>query len=211
MRHVALIVSLAITLPLMAACVNAESIPDSESTPESPDPSPKARQIPAGPDQDAAILEQGGNINLALWLAQSGMGPSIVGDPTAVYGGIMTYRAALEAVGSGIRLGPSQAWRLDREVYVYLFEGEFTDSMTGTQLVTDWAQTIIFIDAETGEYYGSTDIREPARRDVSQLQPIRIHDHVKGVAPREVNINRTPPVSEPPATAAPRDPDDESR
>ena len=94
----------------------------------------------------------------------------------------MTYRAALEAVGSGIRLGPSQAWRLDREVYVYLFEGEFTDSMTGTQLVTDWAQTIIFIDAETGESYSETTRREPARRAVPQLQPIRIHDHVKGVA-----------------------------
>ena len=165
--------------------------------------------MPAGPDQGTAILEEGRNINWALSLAQSGRGPSIVGDPTAVYGGIMTYRAALEAVGSGVRPGPSQAWKLDREVYVYLFEGEFTDSMTGTELVTDWAQTIIFIDAETGEYYGSTDIREPARRDVSQLQQIRILDHVKGVAPREVNIDRTPPVAEPPATAAPRHPDDE--
>ena len=192
MRLFALIACFAFALTLLAACGNGESIP-----------------TPAVPDQDAAILEQGGNINLALWLAQSGMGPSIVGEPTAVYGGIMTYRAALEAVGSGIRLGPSQAWRLDREVYVYLFEGEFTDSMTGTQLVTDWAQTIIFIDAETGEYYGSTDIREPARRDVSQLQQIRIHDHVKGVAPREVNINRTPPVAEPPATVAPGYEDDE--
>ena len=209
MRHVALIVSLAITLPLMAACVNAESIPDSESTPESPDPSPKARQIPAGPDQDAASLEEGRNINLALSLAQSGRGPSIVGDPTAVYGGIMTYRAALKAVRSGIRLGPSQAWKLDREVYVYLFEGEFTDSMTGTELVTDWAQKFVMFDAETGKSYSETTRREPARRAVPQLQPIRIHDHVKGVAPREVNINRTPPVAEPPATAAPRHPDDE--
>ena len=135
-------------------------------------------------------MEQGGNINLALWLAQSGMGPSIVGDPTAVYGGIMTYRAALEAVGSGIRLGPSQAWKLDREVYVYLFEGEFTDSMTGTELVTDWAQKFVMFDAETGESYSETTSREPARRDVSQLQPIRILDHVKGVAPREVAIDR---------------------
>ena len=147
----------------------------------------------------------------ALSLAQSGRGPSIIGDPTAVYGRIMTYRAALEAVGSGVRPGPSQAWKLDREVYVYLFEGEFTDSMTGTQLVTDWAQkSIIFIDAETDEYYAEVPtIREPARRDVSQLQQIRIHDHVKGVAPREVNIDRTPPVAEPPATVAPGYEDDE--
>ena len=107
--------------------------------------------MPAGPDQGAAILEEGGNINLARWHAQSGMGPSIVGDPTAVYGGIMTYRAALEAVGSGVRPGPSQAWKLDREVYVYLFEGEFTESMTGTELVTDWAQKSVIFDAETGE------------------------------------------------------------
>ena len=192
MRLIALIACFAFALTLLAACGNGESIP-----------------TPAVPDQDAAILEEGRNINWALSLAQSGRGPSIIGDPTAVYGRIMTYRAALEAVGSGVRPGPSQAWKLDREVYVYLFEGEFTDSMTGTELVTDWAQTIIFIDAETGEYYGSTDIRESARRDVTQLQPIRILDHVKGVAPREVNINRTPPVAEPPATAAPRHPDDE--
>ena len=186
MRHIALIACFGFVLLLLAACGNGESIP-----------------TPAVPDQDAAILEQGGNINWALSLAQSGMGTWIVGDPTAVYGGIMTYRAALEAVESKARPGPSQAWKLEREVYVYLFEGEFTDSMTGTQLVTDWAQTIIFIDAETGEYYGSTDTRESARRDVSRLKPIRILDHVKGVAPREVNIDRTPPVAEPPATVAP--------
>ena len=161
------------------------------------------------PDQGTAILEEGRNINWALSLAQSGMGPSIVGDPTAVYGGIMTYRAALEAVGSGVRPGPSQAWKLDREVYVYLFEGEFTDSMTGTELVTDWAQKFVMFDAETGESYSETTRREPARRDVSQLQQIRIHDHVKGVAPREVNIDRTPPVAEPPATVAPGYEDDE--
>ena len=137
MRLIALIACFAFALTLLAACGNGESIP-----------------TPAVPDQDAAILEEGRNINWALSLAQSGRGPSIVGDPTAVYGGIMTYRAALEAVGSGVRPGPSQAWKLDREVYVYLFEGEFTDSMTGTELVTDWAQkSIIFIDAETGESY----------------------------------------------------------
>lgn len=186
MRRIGLIACFAFALTLLAACGNGESIP-----------------TPAGPDQGTAILEEGRNINWALSLAQSGRGPSIVGDPTAVYGGIMTYRAALEAVGSGVRPGPSQAWKLDRVVYVYLFEGEFTDSMTGTELVTDWAQTIIFIDAETGEYYGSTDTRESARRAVPQLQQIRIHDHVKGVAPREVNIDRTPPVAEPPATVAP--------
>ena len=98
---------------------------------------------------------------------------------------------------------------LDREVYVYLFEGEFTESMTGTELVTDWAQKSVIFDAETGESYLETTSREPARRAVSQLQPIRILDHVKGVAPREVNINRTPPVAEPPATVAPGYEDDE--
>ena len=192
MRLIALIACFAFALTLLAACGNGESIP-----------------TPAVPDQDAAILEEGRNINWALSLAQSGRGPSIIGDPTAVYGRIMTYRAALEAVGSGVRPGPSQAWKLDREVYVYLFEGEFTDSMTGTELVTDWAQTIIFIDAETGEYYGSTDIRESARRDVTQLQPIRILDHVKGVAPRGVDIDPTPLVTEPPATVVPGYEDDE--
>ena len=209
MRLIALIACFAFALPLMAACGSVESTLNSASTLESPEPSRPAQQVPAGPDRDTAILEEGRNINWALSLAQSGMGTWIVGDPTAVYGGIMTYRAALEAVGSGVRPGPSQAWKLDREVYVYLIEGEFTDAMTGTELVTDWAQTIIFFDAETGESYGSIDVREPARRDVSRLQPIRILDHVKGVAPREVNINRTPPVAEPPATVAPGYEDDE--
>ena len=182
MRRIALIACFAIALSLMAACGGGEPIPKSASTVESPEPSHQAQQMPAGPDQGTAILEEGRNINWALWLAQSGRGPSIVGDPTAVYGGIMTYRAALEAIGSGISLGPSQAWQLDREVYVYLFEGEFTDSMTGTELVTDWAQKFIMFDAETGESYSETTRREPARRAVPQLQPIRIHDHVKGVA-----------------------------
>ena len=96
-------------------------------------------------------------------------------------------------------------------MYVYLFEGEFTDAMTGTELVTDWAQkSVIFFDAETGGSYGITYIREPAKRDVSQLKPIRIHDHVKGVAPREVvEVDRPPPVAEPPATVAPGYEDDE--
>ena len=209
MRRIAFIASFAIALPLMAACGSGESVPNSASTLGSPEPSPQAQQMPAGPDQDTAILEEGRNINWALSLAQSGRGPSIIGDPTAVYGRIMTYRAALEAVGSGVRPGPSQAWKLDREVYVYLFEGELTDSMTGTELVTDWAQKFVMFDAETGKSYSETTRREPARRAVPQLQPIRILDHVKGVAPREVNINRTPPVAEPPATAAPRHPDDE--
>ena len=103
MKHIALIACFAIALLLLAACGGRKSSSNSASTLVSPESSPQARQIPAGPDQDAAILEQGGNINLVLWLAQSGMGTWIVGEPTAVYGGIMTYRAALEAVGSGIR------------------------------------------------------------------------------------------------------------
>lgn len=135
---------------------------------------------------DDAVLEDGRNINWALTLAQSGGGPSIVGDPTAVYGGIMTYRAALEAIGPVAEPGPSQAWKLDREVYVYLFEGEFTESMAGTELVTDWVQAIVIFDAGTGEYFQGIDIREPPRRDVSRLQPIRLLDQEKGVEPRGV-------------------------
>lgn len=135
---------------------------------------------------DDAVLEEGRNINWALSLAQSGRGPTIIGDPTAVYGGIMTYRAALEAVGPMAEPGSSQAWKLDREVYVYLFEGEFTDSLTGTELVTDWVQTIVIFDAETGEYFQGIDIREPSRRDMSRLQPVRLLDHEKGVEPRGV-------------------------
>ncbi len=153
---------------------------------------------------DAAVLEEGRNINWAISLSQSGIGPSIVGDPTAVYGGIMTYRAALEAIGPAAEPGPSQAWKLDREVYIYLFEGEFTDAMTGTQLVTDWAQTVVFIDAETGNSYGIIHVREPSRRDVSRLQPIRLLYHQKGVEPRgTVGADHTPPVAEPPATVPP--------
>ena len=108
MRRIAVIACFAITLPLMAACGGGESSPNLASTPESPEPSPQAQQMPAGPDQDAAILEEGRNINWALSLAQSGRGPSIVGDPTAVYGGIMTYRARPRScwIGSKARTQP---------------------------------------------------------------------------------------------------------
>ena len=44
-------------------------------------------------------------------------------------------------------------------MYVYLFEGEFTDSMTGNELVTDWAQKSVMFDAETGESYVETTSR----------------------------------------------------
>ncbi len=182
MRRVAIVATFAVVLTLLMACRPG----------------------------DAAVLEKGRNINWAISLPQSGRGPSIVGEPTAVYGGIMSYRAALEAIGPAAEPGSSQDWKLDREVYVYLFEGEFTDAMTGTQLVTDWAQTVVFFDAETGNSYGITYIREPSRRDVSRLQPIRLLDHEKGVEPRgTVGADHTPPVAEPPATVVSGYGDDE--
>ena len=72
---------------------------------------------------DAAILEEGGNINLALRNARTGWGPMLKGDPTAIYGKIMLYRDALEGVGVNVaHEGSSQAWKLDRPVHLYVFD-----------------------------------------------------------------------------------------
>ena len=81
MRRIAIIATFAVLLTLLMACSSG----------------------------DDAVLEEGRNINWALSLAQSGRGPTIVGDPTAVYGGIMTYRAALEAIDPVAEPGPNQA------------------------------------------------------------------------------------------------------
>jgi len=146
-------------------------------------------------DDETSILEEPGNINLALREAQNGMGPSIVGDPAAVYGKIMTYTAALKAGGSNGREGESQAWKFDRLVYLYLFEGDIADGDPRTSSVTDWAQKIVIIDAETGSPFTEITHREPGRLSVSQFLPLTIRDDTKGVPPREIkSLNRPPPI-----------------
>ena len=99
---------------------------------------------------DADILERGDNMNLALSQARNGMG-AILGEPTAIYGGIMPYRDALEAIGSNVaHEGSSQRWRLDRPVYLYVFEGPMHDPDPRVSNITDWAQKFVTLDAETG-------------------------------------------------------------
>ena len=146
-------------------------------------------------DDETSILEEPGNINLALREAQNGMGPSIVGDPAAVYGQIMTYTAALKAGGSNGREGESQAWKFDRLVYLYLFEGDIADGDPRTSSVTDWAQKVVIIDAETGSPFTEITHREPGRLSVSQFLPLTIRDDTKGVPPREIkSLNRPPTI-----------------
>ncbi len=161
----------------------------------------------AGSQGDTAILEEGGNINLALRQAQKGMGPSIVGDPTAIYGKIMAYSAALEAVGEKPEsLGDSQAWKLDRTVYLYLFEDHMVDSDPRTRDVSDWAHKVIILDAETGSPFIEITHRETTKLDVTQFLSLTIRDNTKGVPPREIkSLNRPPPIPVEPATPAPRD------
>ena len=121
----------------------------------------------AGSDSETSILEEGGNINLALREAQNGMGPSIVGDPAAIYGMIMPYSAAVRAAGSKVVDGESQAWKFDRLVYLYLFEGEIFDPDPRTRNTTDWAQKLVILDAETGSPFMEITHRAPAKLDVS--------------------------------------------
>ncbi len=92
----------ALTLLLMVACSQGAATPAPGT----------------GSDDETSILEEGGNINLALREAHKGMGPSMVGDPTAVYGKIMTYGAAVKAAGSKAVDGESQAWKFGRLVYL---------------------------------------------------------------------------------------------
>ena len=157
----------------------------------------------AGSHGEASTLEEGGNLNLALQQAQNGRGPSIVGDPAAVYGRILTYSAAAKAAGSSRRDGESQAWKFDRPVYLYLFEGDIADADPRTSQVTDWAQVILIFDAETGSSFRGVAHRAITAVDVSQFLPLTISDSIKGVPSHEIkSLNRPPPVLV--ASATPR-------
>jgi hypothetical protein len=160
-----------------------------------------------GSHGDAAILEEGGNINLALREAQKGIGPSIVGDPTAIYGKITTYSGALKAAGVGVVFGESEVWKLDRPVHLYLFEGDITDADPRSSNISDWAQKVVILDAATGNPFLEATHRAVTRLDVSQFLPLSIRDYTRGVPPREIkrfNLPLTIPAA--PATPAPRAP-----
>ena len=187
------VLSALMALLLLAGC---------NQTPETPVPD-------SGSGYDTSILEEGGNINLALREAHQGMGPSIVGDPTAVYGVIMTYSAAVKAAGSKIVVGESQAWKFDRLVYLYLFEGDIFDPDPRTRNTTDWAQKIVILDAETGAPFREITHRVLTKLDVSQFLPLTIRDNTKGVPPREIkSLNQPPPIPMARATPAFKPPDE---
>ena len=154
---------------------------------------------------DAAILEEGGNINLGLRYAQKGRGPVLAGAPTAIYGKIMPYRDALGATGSSAaNKGSSQAWKLDRPVHVYVFEGEIYNIDPRTSDVTDWAQKIVILDEEVGGSFEEITTRSASRIDVSEFLPLSIREDQKDVPPREIGrFNRPAAIPEPAATPAP--------
>jgi len=130
-----------------------------------------------------------------------------VGDPAAVYISILTYSVAVKAAGSSGRDGESQAWKFDRPGYLYQFEGDIADADPRTSQVTDWAQVIFILAAETGSSFRRVAHRAITAVDVSQFIPLTISDSIEGVPPREIkSLNRPPPVSVPSATQAPRHP-----
>ena len=137
------------------------------------------------------------------------MGPSIVGDPTAVYGMIMTYSAAVKAAGSKVVDGESQAWKFDRLVYLYLFEGDIFDPDPRTRNTIDWAQKVVILDAETGAPFREITHRVFTKLDASRFLPLTIRDNIKGVPPREIkSLNRPPRIPVARATPAPKPPDE---
>ncbi len=158
---------------------------------------------------ETATLEEGGNINWALLLARKGRGPTLVGDPTAIYGKIMTYSDAVAAAGVPMGAeGASVAWRLDRPVHLYVFEGNILDSDPRTSHVDDWAQKIIIIDEARGHHFGEITHRLAVKVDVSEFLPLSIRDDQKDVPHREIENLRTWPTPVPaaPATPAPSAP-----
>ena len=154
---------------------------------------------------DAAILEEGGNINLALRNARTGRGPMLEGDPTAIYGKIMRYRDALEATGRNLaHEGSSQAWKLDRPVHLYVFEGEIYSLDPRTSDVSDWTQKIVILDEEVGGSFREITTRSASRIDVSELLPLSIREDQKDVPPRKLgSFNRPPIIPAERATPAP--------
>ena len=99
----------------------------------------------AGSHGEASTLEEGGNLNLALQQAQNGRG-----HPLSATRSQSTCSAAVKAAGSTGRDGESQAWKSDRPVYLYLFEGDIAAADLRPSQVTDWAQVILIFNAETG-------------------------------------------------------------
>ena len=144
---------------------------------------------------DAAILEEGGNINWALREARKGIGPMLEGEPTAIYGKIMLYRDALEATGRNVaHEGSSQAWKLDRPVHLYVFEGEIYSIDPRMSDVSDWAQKITIIDEETGYTFGEITTRSASRIDVSDLFLLSIREDQRDVPPRKIGSFDRPPI-----------------
>ena len=154
------------------------------------------------------ILEEGGSINLALWLARKSKGPTLVGDPTAIYGRVMTYRDTTTAPwSSGSSDGPSAAWRLDRTVLVYLFEGKFFDADPRLRDIDDWVQQIHIIDEEKAYPFGHSTRRLAAKSDVSPFLLLSIREDQKDVPRRKIgSFNWPPAVPADPATRAPHPP-----
>ena len=162
-------------------------------------------------DGETVTLEEGGNINWALLLARTGRGPTLVGDPTAIYGKIMTYSDVGKATGSLVRSeGDSYAWRFDRSVLVYVFEGDFFDSDPRTSDVSDWTQKIVLVDEEKGYPFRETTHRLAGKIDVSPFLTLSIRDDQKDVPPRGIDDEdrRNQPTAVPadPATPAPTAP-----
>jgi hypothetical protein len=149
----------------------------------------------AGSTGDRAILEEGGNFNRALEIAQNSRGPSIEGAPTAIYGKIMKYQDVVNAFGSSsVSEGESQAWKFERPVHVYLLEGDFTDTRIGSDYVSDWVQTILIIDEETGTLMRRTTHRLARKVDTSGFAQLEILENTKGVPAREVTSFDLPEV-----------------
>ena len=87
----------------------------------------------------------------------------------------------------------------------YLFEGDFTDADPRTSDVTDWAQKVVILDAETGSSFREITHRVLTKLDVSQFLPLTIRDNIEGVPPREIkSLNRPPPIPVAAATPAPK-------
>lgn len=128
-------------------------------------------------------------------------------DPAAVCSGISTYSAAVKAAGSSGRDGESQTWKFDRPGYLYLFEADIADADPRTTQVTDGAQVILILAAETDSSFRRVAHQAITAVDVSQFLPLTISDSIEGVPPREImSLNRPSPVSVPSDTQAPRHP-----
>lgn len=174
-------------IPLTFIAVVIVSILSSIATDPSP---PVSAEIPINDVDEPSTLklaiEHATRTNPAFWLD---------GIPSSVRAEIMTYRAAREFMGDE---EPTDQSRIDRPVYLYVFEGSGVSYSRDGGDLREWGdvQMVMIMDVETGNKMTTRGFVEGNELDDSSLRLISLPPNLDQIESRDTG---TWPI----ATAAP--------